>query len=256
MSTKITGYTNSANGWNAERISDIFFRLFDVNRSVICDVRESFFAGSDWVAVKEEEFKENDWCYSICGESETLLRLIKKEGNHYYSREVYQVRQTTLIKAYFIDFELFSEEVTKATHEQIQRILTVVAKHKEYKEGLRINSLVSGHVEVLRKGVFGDDRNFHYDPDDDDLTWYGFTIYQKGTWAKIVEEPKKEDWINENLKKAYKDYDRVTEDWFTKTAFSYKDIHAISIDNLIIDAKEYMVIPAKSLESEAKRRTV
>lgn len=143
----------------------------------------------DWEKV-EEPFKEGEWRHLLLQDSEMIFRFKQSFDDTLETDEYYQVKNDSVIGSGESNrLSNRKDDHTRATPEQIERILSVVARHKGYNKGKEI-SLIKGRVGT--KGVL-ESKSFTYSKEDDSLVSEGgssYTIYQEGTWAEIAEEPK------------------------------------------------------------------
>lgn len=146
----------------------------------------------------EEPFKENEWMFfshhhaPLDLHQEILFRCSKVDNStHVYSREWYELRSSEL---YLIETKHVAichiDEMQRATPDQIERILSVVARHKGYKKGVVVEGILMDMERPIRS------EEMFYRADYDSLYFKADSpndpsmIYNKGTWAKIKEEPK------------------------------------------------------------------
>lgn len=139
---------------------------------------------------KETEFKNGDWLYLFYNNIEYLFRFNRKEDSHsgwnyVYFSEYYSVNKSSdnvCIKTddYFANHEL-EELMVKATKGQIKRILTIVAKHKGFVEGVKFKSPNETWNGIVNNKI-------EYVSDEDLLYTNSIAIYNKGKWAKILEK--------------------------------------------------------------------
>lgn len=152
-------------------------------------------------AVYEEEsqtWKKGEWLYfkGFNPSKELIVRFDSINNNdNIVTKEYYTVYADGDIYEGESDNYIDKKNVTKATPEQIQRILTIVAKHKGFVEGVKVNQkpAYNGLGDVYK---LNSDRS-DYDFVRDNLAIDGCGIYREGKWAEIVKEPqfKAKDWV-------------------------------------------------------------
>jgi hypothetical protein len=132
----------------------------------------------------EPGFIKGEWLYYSCDEREWLFRFDKIEnGKVLHNGELYPLidneYKENLQGKYFPQ----DDEITKATTEQIKRILDVVRIHKGYKKGVKYKGSCYGKIRICTE------ENLTYYAINDILTeGTGDSIYAKGKWADIIKE--------------------------------------------------------------------
>jgi hypothetical protein len=141
---------------------------------------------------KELEYTEGEWLYNTFGDGlESLFRFKSLDNGVYSTLESYFLHNNKYsLESLDILKYINSKNVQPATKEQIERILSVVAVHKGFVEGVMYDSLSYKTREVLKKGEIKTHNRFIYRVDIDSLGCnyeYGW-IYVRGQWAEIVKD--------------------------------------------------------------------
>lgn len=155
--------------------------------------KPSFEPGGSFINKKKPQFKEGEWMYAEINGAIAIRRYKQNEGYTINSsNEVY-----THEANWSNDYEL--TYTTKATPEQIEKILTKVAEFNGYKEGVKLKHLYSDSEFILESS------NFKYKEKNDLLLYGGCIVYQSGKWVTIIEQPKEKsevekfiDWYADN----------------------------------------------------------
>jgi hypothetical protein len=229
---EMSKYIHTASGHTAEKIQGDWYRICTQDGEYLYSLPSSHITDERFGWEKVDELQEADWIYNLCDGTETLLRLIKKEGYSYQSKEAYQVRKDRLIKAYFVPYALWTQEATKATTDQVERILLIVLKHKGIVHGAYINPLnKKGDWKVGTEQIV-------YSEKHDTLSIGLLDVYSKGTWATILPEKATEPLVHIH--------------WPTANVFSYEGLQEFKVK---VSGFEYIMIGVDHLEEEAKKRT-
>lgn len=148
-------------------------------------------AAQKWIEEQNRpKFEKGEWLYYDSGLSETLFRFLKIENDKYKTTEGYQITASGTVYIHGEHSNMWSieEDVSKATHSQIEEILSKVAIHKGFKEGVQYKSATQS------TGIFTSGSNFKwgfgntlYSADNESNVFPG-CIYYKGVWAEIVKE--------------------------------------------------------------------
>jgi hypothetical protein len=148
-----------------------------------------------WEKVKEP-FKENDWTYFKNEEGDEWLYRFSKylQGQSFRAKECYLLEQGVFdSEAYDISMLESPNNFKKPTPDQIERILSIVARAKGFdpeKERMKINRpWMKDPIDMLKesvKGFLGD--GFSYQQKTDSLLMHGIRVYEYGNWATILPE--------------------------------------------------------------------
>lgn len=87
---------------------------------------------------------------------------------------------------YYYDDMLFSCFTTAipATKEEVETALIAEAKRRGLVDGAKIEQVKYGGVRNLKSGG----ADYTYFPEEDYMTYFGWTIYSKGEWSKVIKE--------------------------------------------------------------------
>ena len=191
-------------------VGDTFYFIDNSNKfylsgtaTIHCGVRNSSKVFSTKQAAQnyidklnKPKFEKGEWLYMKLDEKiECIGRYnYTKEGSHWFSEE-YSLRHNDVnTNQFFIQgiqetSWCTKHNVVKADTETIQRILSKVALHKGFKEGVQYKSATQG------TGIFTSGSNFKwefgdtlYSADSEGNLFTG-CIYYRGVWAEIVEIP-------------------------------------------------------------------
>lgn len=138
---------------------------------------------------EEVKFQENEWLYwtSSHNRDKVILRFKGYQNSRFSNRtmistkEYYYISNDKLQTEGESDNYCYTDDVTKATPEQIKEILTIVAKHKGFVEGVKFRSAYSDYIFKIGK-------NLNYYDYEDALSTGGNYIYYKCKWAIIVKD--------------------------------------------------------------------
>ncbi len=129
-----------------------------------------------------QEFKEGQWLYYESIRAEGIFRSREKQEEKFSTVEAYGIRfdNTVFYPTFQCNYEV--RPYSAATPEQIERILSAVAKSKGFGYGTNTDA------GLLHSGIF--------EYDSKDQLWHsGVIVYAKGKWAKIVDQDKPEDLL-------------------------------------------------------------
>lgn len=127
----------------------------------------------------ESQFKKDEWLYWSKNNSRALLRYNNSFNGSVTTDEYYQLYEhDKLIDSGSKSNYVYIKDCTKATSQQIQEILTIVAKHKGFVEGVKYISPIS----KVNNTCIGD---FIYNEYNDILSCNGIAIYNISKWATI-----------------------------------------------------------------------
>lgn len=130
----------------------------------------------------EPQFKENEWLCCNSGNSIALLRYNGINNSAISTKEYYQINsEQELISSGKSNLYCLPENTTYATSKQIQEILTIVAKHKGFIEGIKFKSSLSNQLSMCIN-------NFEYDIEKDILYNDDICVYNKGKWGILIEK--------------------------------------------------------------------
>jgi hypothetical protein len=286
METKREMSKYKMNGRTASKLNEYWYKVIDGNGLNLYDIPASYIEDEGFGWEKVEEFQPNEWLYYETGNFEWIVRFSEQKGNLIFTKEAYEITEGKF-KA-FRGNDKFSMDYSKATPDQVERILSIVARHKGYKKGVAVISALSGEAVRLLKG-----RDI-YEPDADIFLTLGYCVYSKGIWAQIVEEKVTEPQVegkeylciqdsthfkgshftkgkrylfqkeqesfrtindeggaHELNERAMHLYFDMGQDWKTAKVFSYEDIEGIAF----LKNHANMVLLTYDLEEEAKKRT-
>lgn len=161
-----------------------------VNSSVQFSSDTLFFStkqeAEKYIASLKPKFVENEWLFYKCGEEEFIFRYNgKKDDGSWLTTEAYGKEMYGTIKcikniaSMFFRNRWADDKITKASVEQITSILTMVALHKGFKEGVKFKSAYSGSVYTANLPIFT------YSESSDGL-YNNSAIYWQGKWAEIL----------------------------------------------------------------------
>ena len=148
-----------------------------------------------------QEYQPGDWLY-CSHEGRNVERVLFKfkefKNNDYFYSELYQINECGFRCELLYDSILsncsYYSSIVRATPEQIKEFLTIVAKHKGYKEGTRFKNIDGDdYINTI------DECNFNYGSKEYSLRvvspveeWDDScsnpAIYLNGKWAEIIEE--------------------------------------------------------------------
>lgn len=167
-------------------------------------------AAQKWIEEQNKpKFEKSEWLYcedKFGKEFEMLFRYSKSEkstliqGMDIFGTECYTIWNAAHGNKIEIDKEelncCFEQECDKATPEQILDILSKVAIHKGFKEGVKYKSALTGNSFIVSS------INFEWDGEGLSTVnkrFNGF-IYKDGEWAEIVEDvPEYVECIKEDV---------------------------------------------------------
>lgn len=139
-------------------------------------------------------FKEGEWLYRQDGQFELLFRYKTDDKSIYSTSEGYQVYSDGEVRCYYNDDNFtYDCNITKATNEQILRILSKVAIHKGFVEGVEFKAPVLLNSFTIKQNQFIWSTN-------------GYGLYQASfpgqiysedlrQWATIVEKERKIPYV-------------------------------------------------------------
>ena len=196
---------------------------------------------------KIQKFKVGEWIYFYnSNTSEGIVRYKSDRGD---TDEYYHIcgSSESIIEGKSNGCYISIKECTKATNEQIKRILTKVAIYKGFKKGIYIDNTNLGFY-VKNKSC-----GSNFSLDEYYLLLGDWIIYKDGVWATIVEQPK-----SKVLK--FGELDVTIEGTIAKT--KYGDItleKVLEIDNWIntkINVLDYeCIINAKDIQFGCQKGT-
>lgn len=137
------------------------------------------FEKEQWLYIKQVLFDDDGYV--------ALFRFISQENSKIIGRELYTVWDDGRVEIEYVNKDDESyvcdyEECSKATPSQIEEILTAVAKHKGFKEGVKFKSAFSGDVQQIQETWFKWDEGLYTKSENSAY------VYYKGEWAEIVED--------------------------------------------------------------------
>lgn len=147
---------------------------------------------SEAIQENHTEFKEEQWLWLLKYGIEHLIRFTNLGiVGAVISREVYKINPDSGVVV--LDYGSFDkEELTAATPEQIERVLTAVAVSKGFVEDIEYYGCVSAGRDVLcyplKWYVF--ENEYPSDRYEALFDKNSHAIYYNGTWAKIVDQDK------------------------------------------------------------------
>lgn len=153
---------------------------------------------------KKPQFEVGEWLYySYTGMSYSYKFLFRFNGiceisSYIISNELYEISSDGRVQISIDkDAKVTNyKNATKATPEQIESVLTKVAEHKGFKEGVKFKSAVSKYIyPVYNQGLMWDTKyNYGLYPKESPNTIGSGCIYynggETGKWAEIITEPK------------------------------------------------------------------
>jgi len=145
-------------------------------------------AAQNYIDSLKPKYEVGEWLYFSTIEGHGIFRYKQITMNSHDSDESYYIWKGIICQGGCFPI---TWNIAKSTPEQIQDILSKVAQHKGFKEGVKFKSVGMGYEEVVSKPI-------KYYKDIDGLNCPR-SIYNKGKWAEIVEDApeyvKCIDWI-------------------------------------------------------------
>lgn len=160
----------------------------DFSKSKTFSTRE---VAQKWIEEQNRpKFEVGEWLYYVYGNAfsgyATLMRF--SHFDEKYKNTCGTESYTVNLKNNKVIFEGTEDAtgatVQKATPEQIQDVLSKVAKHKGFKKGVKFKSVMSGGTYSVSEF-----QEFKYHSYNDVLLeGWGWCVYKDGKWAEIVDE--------------------------------------------------------------------
>ena len=152
---------------------------------------------SDWWT--KDQFKVGEWLYKEASDCFLLFRFNSKtDFGDFFAKESYfiDMKNPHFIREIREDNLITNNNITRATTEQIERILSKVAVWKGYKDGVKIN-IPYGKNDKYTGPIEGN--LFEYDADDvlyNLTSKYIIPIYKAGQWVEIIKDSPPDIKIN------------------------------------------------------------